>query len=99
MRSTVLLALLLALAGCDNEISEDSFEGKWPFTVSSGILKCENRLVIFSAGGVDYGINGSAKNAGYPEPHPIWKESDDSSVWPSVPMGDILRAGLKLCKN
>jgi hypothetical protein len=38
-------------------------DGVWPFTVPDGVLKCysEDSMVTFTAGGVEYGLNATAR--------------------------------------
>jgi hypothetical protein len=41
-------------------------DGVWPFTVPDGVLKCysEDSMVTFTAGGVEYGLNATARKFG-----------------------------------
>lgn len=79
-------------------ISKDTFRGEWPFTVDSGTLRCEPpQSVVFSTGGSDYGVNGSAMDAGYAPAQPIWKRSTDG-YGPRVYIGDVIDRGLALCR-
>ena len=80
-------------------IERASFAGTWPFTVDAGELRCEPPLsVVFRAGGEDYGVNGSARDAGYSNVTPIWLE-DPSGQTPRVYLGDVTDRGLKLCAS
>ena len=102
MRIFLVLLAALSVQGCDDpksiEISQQTFEGKWPFTVESGTLSCKQRFyVVFEANGKEYGINGSAKSKGYDHPRPIWREAPEGEPGPSVYIGDILDRGLELC--
>lgn len=40
--------------------------GVWPFTVADGVLKCysEDSMVTFTAGGIEYGLNATARRFG-----------------------------------
>lgn len=110
-----LLALsTVALVACggkpDNqlEITKESFPGDWALNVDSGVLKCENKAVSFTApDGTIYALNGfgqvySKKNElGW---QPITPESD---IWlnnPEMPgikisTSDMIEAGLALCEE
>jgi Protein of unknown function (DUF2511) len=78
-------------------ISKATFHGTWPFTVDAGTLRCEPpQSVVFSANGTDYGVNGSALDAGYKDAKPIWKK-DPTGLAPNVSIGDVIDRGLQLC--
>lgn len=79
-----------------SEVSADQV-APWPFTVSSGTLRCRNGiLVTFEAGGVEYALNGSAKTAGYPSVEPVWAE-DPQLPGLRVDIHPALLAGSALC--
>jgi len=68
----------------------------WPFTVKSGVLRCEGNAVTFTAGGVEYALNGSAIGRGFPQIYPVW--APDPSVDDlHVALGPALKEGLALC--
>lgn len=83
--------------------------GKWPFSVSRGILGCHMPpfpgAVTFNVDGTTYAVNGDAENQAaeehYEDINPIWLKE------PSRVGGEDLRAdiggmidlGLKLCKE
>lgn len=49
------------------EISKATWtNGAWPFTVPEGVLKCyaEDSMVTFTAAGIEYGLNATAKRFG-----------------------------------
>jgi hypothetical protein len=106
---TIGLTVLVPLAACGSgtsdsrseSISQDTFSGTWPFTVSSGELRCEGSdgfgSVIFSANGSEYGVNGTALDAGFQRINAIWKD-DPSGITPRVSISDVLEQGLALCK-
>ena len=95
----VLAAGLLALSACKGglEVTQSSYGDDWPFTVESGTLKCEKTsAAVFSANGVDYGLNGIASSHGYAELRPIWRDN------PSIPgtkvnIGDFIKLALDQC--
>ena len=71
----------------------------WPFTVESGVLKCrgtpENTMLVFSTGGTDYAVNGTAGQS-YPSSNPLRGRDPESEM----PIGNLLAlidATLKLC--
>jgi hypothetical protein len=108
MRWSALLACLAAalLASCGSSsaggqhsetISETSFDGTWPFKVSSGTLRCvpgDERVplgaVLFKVGDTNYAVNGAALNAGYPKPSPIRDRGHSR-------LGDVILEGTYLC--
>ena len=69
---------------------------KWPFTVSSGTLKCDRDAVIFVVGGRTYAVNGTAGSRGFTDIAPIWR---DNAAIPGtkIYIGVVLDPGLKLC--
>lgn len=100
---------ILLLAGCGSngiKITRSDYGDKWPFTVEEGVLSCRDtgrtvgttRMVeiTFTANGVTYGINGTAKgNDRYSDVDAIWATN------PSCPgtrkdIGPILDRGLAL---
>lgn len=71
---------------------------EWPFTVTSGRLKCEAGSVTFEpAGGPRYGVNGTAKSVGYPDVTPIWADDEDLGYGLKVDISQVLNRGLSLC--
>jgi hypothetical protein len=103
--SLALVALLVALSGCGTSkplhsetISQTDFNGTWPFSVSSGTLRCipDNRTpplgaVVFKAGGASYAINGAARDAGYLLPASLIRDGTHSRL------ADVLLEGTTLC--
>jgi len=82
-------------------ITADEYGDDWPFTVAAGTLACypsgagDGRLLVtFNTGdGVEYGINGSARSFGFPDP-------DETLVtdYPDLSgLGVIIERGLTLC--
>ena len=71
---------------------------EWPFTVASGRLKCEAGSVTFEpSGGPRYGVNGTAKSAGYPDVTPVWADDDELDYGLKVDISQVLNRGLSLC--
>lgn len=79
-------------------ISRADFGDEWPFSVSSGRLECRNGgEVVFTSGGVSYGINGTARGTGsYAEIDPIWLPDPEIEGY-NKSVGPVLDAGLELC--
>lgn len=89
--------------GTSKEISKRQYKELWPFTVDNGRLRCIEikvsslttiHAILFEANGKNYAINGTAKN---------WAEengySNSDEIWnSSVPIGQIIEDGLKLCE-
>lgn len=69
----------------------------WPFAVDAGELRCNELagrpLVTFAVDGIEYALNGAARDAGFPEL--------DTTVLPSWPdvsgLGPLIERGLELC--
>ena len=80
-RSTIAALALFASVGCSGGLGSDErlisrvdYGEDWPFTVEEGVLSCNLSEVVFTAGGVSYGINGSAMGSGnYAEVEAIWR--------------------------
>jgi hypothetical protein len=83
-------------------VTHTEFGAEWPFTVSAGTLHCyddplnERLYVTFSheaEPGVEYAINGSARDFGYPEL--------DKAMMPALPnragLTPLIERGLELC--
>lgn len=68
----------------------------WPFTVASGLLACEGGAVTFTAGGVEYGVNGTAQDLGYPGPDAIWAD-DPETPGLKVSISAVIDRGLQEC--
>lgn len=89
------------------EVSEATWhEGKWPFTVSHGILGCHvppfPGAVTFNVEGTTYAVNGDAENVAqeehYDNINPIWlKEGDREGERADI--GAMIERGLTLCKE
>ena len=71
----------------------------WPFAVDRVVLRCEGASgsgsVIVTAGGKEYGVNGTAQ-AEYPAFDPIWKKNPDVPGT-KVNISEVLDLGLALC--
>lgn len=83
----------------------------WPFTVDSGVLKCENGLYItFETGGKVYGINGAAVTNGGRNIEEIWAINEkqkkelmnlgvsEKNATSRIDISEVLDLGQKLCK-
>lgn len=68
----------------------------WPFTVSSGELKCDRNAVVFIARGQTYAVNGIATSMGHANIRPIWRNNEDGPG-PKINIGPVLTLGLTLC--
>ena len=109
MRKRNYLGLgFLLIAGCSAPnnavtITEAEFGKTWPFTVSSGILKCEksgkSESVTFTIpDGTTYGVNGAARDKGHPDPKPIWKPNPEIQG-ARINIGAIIDKGRTLCNK
>lgn len=70
----------------------------WPFTVDAGVLRCRTHTgVTFQpAGGVEYGLNGSAQAMGYPSPEVVWA-ADPAVAGLRLDLGPAIALGQALC--
>jgi hypothetical protein len=71
----------------------------WPFTVDSGTLRCRNSILVTfeSPDGTEYGLNGSARNVGYPGAEPIWAADPALGNGLKVDIGPMIAEGNALC--
>ncbi|MFF7411683.1 hypothetical protein [Streptomyces lydicus] len=71
---------------------------EWPFTVDVGTLRCRDGVsVTFEAGGTEYGVNGTAQDAGYPSVKPIWADDPELGHGLKVDISEVLDYGRGLC--
>ena len=68
----------------------------WPFTVSSGVIACDNGAVTFTAGGKKYALNGSAQANGLSPIDAVWA-MDPSHPSLNVSVDGAIKKGLALC--
>lgn len=77
-------------------VSEATWPGDWPFTVSEGVLMCASGRVTFASDRVQYGLNGDAMSAGgFEDVSLIWQDSDFPGV--KVSLRPMIEKGLTLC--
>jgi hypothetical protein len=71
---------------------------QWPFTVDVGTLRCRDGVsVTFEADGTEYGVNGTAQDAGYPSLKPIWADDPELGNGLKVDISEVLDYGRGLC--
>jgi hypothetical protein len=94
----------------EETVSKTTFSGTWPFTISSGRLRCKTvivdgikelpqHVVTFKANGTTYAVNGAAIGlmAG-DDIKAIWRKNHNAMAGgPRVSIGDVLDEGLNLC--
>jgi hypothetical protein len=86
----------------NKEISKLQYKELWPFTVDQGTLRCIQikvstltvHAIVFEANGKNYAINGTAKNWAKENGY----SNSDEILNSSVPIGQIIADGLKLCE-
>jgi hypothetical protein len=103
-------AVAIGIAGCGGNqqghketISAGSLR-PWPFTVSTGTLRCVPGNarpplgdVLFKPGNKNYGVNGAALHDGYPRPTPIRKRLPNAGPGHYVHLGHVIYEGTTLC--
>ena len=113
MKTLLLLPVLALCVSAtafaaSTKIAKTDLENYWPLTVDAGVLNCEYfpgnaklQLVTFTADGKTYALNGiargHAKNRGWSEIRPIWKENA-SIPGTKVDIGPLINRGISLCK-
>jgi hypothetical protein len=94
------LAIAAKDSGKDHtrDISRSDLGDSWPLTAESGVIECrDGNQIVFTSGGVTYGVNGIARsNHKYRDIMTIWAPD------PVIPglrknMQDLTDAGLALC--
>lgn len=91
-----------ALRSNQVRITKDEYGDDWPFTVSEGVLEGAGSgglgEVLFTADGVTYAVNGTAKQTGkYVDIEKIWAD-DPALEGLKKNIGPIVDRGLGLCK-
>jgi len=84
-------------------IRQEDYGDRWAFTVSDGILYCldpgdASPSVSFATDDETYALNGNAKDLGYPDITPIWRNNPTA---PSLKadLSPFIQQGLKLCRS
>jgi hypothetical protein len=79
-------------------ISKQELGKDYPFTVSEGELTCRNSLVLFTADGQTYAVNGTARTSKRFKPiDEIWAE-DPTIKGAKIDTGKVIEIGLELCR-
>lgn len=97
-----LLWLSVLVVGCGGNptrtpVSSAEYGEGWPFTLAQGTLECvtdgPRQIITLDAGnGIAYGLNGTAREAGFPDHRGILKpEKTSADVQP------LITKGLTLC--
>jgi hypothetical protein len=105
-RLIVAAALGVTLSACGGNppgqaVSRATMGEAWPLTVESGTLRCEPPgAVVFTAGGVEYAVNGlalgQAAQKGWRDIEEIWADNPDPML-PKMDISPLINAGLALC--
>lgn len=104
----VALCISASALAASSKISKADLKEDWPLVIDGGVLNCENlpgnaklQLVTFTVDGKTYALNGlassHAKNRGWSEIRPIWKEN---TAIPGTKVGieSLIGRGISLCK-
>lgn len=79
-------------------VSRADLGDAWPLTVKEGTLLCVDQAVVFSTGGVNYAVNGTAKGRasefGWRDIATIWA---DGSAGLKKDIGPLIERGLAQC--
>lgn len=99
----VFISIIVNIADKNSKIiSKESFGGNWPFSVDSGLLRCEHTYVhssvLFETNNKVYAVNDSAMAAKrYEDIDEIWL-GNTQPYSPKISIGPIIQEGLKLCE-
>lgn len=85
------------------EVTREEYGEDWPLTVDEAKVRCEGAMaVVVEADGETYALNGVARQAGYPNVDPIWRDHPDvpdgMDPW-KVNIGPLIDLGLELCED
>lgn len=81
-----------------NTLSRRQFGDSWPLRVEEGVVACDGMAVTFTANGVTYAVNGTAKSRKKYRPiEEIWIDSPKGRGL-KKDISPILDNGLKLCR-
>ena len=102
-----ILSMKVLAGGPSKYITSETFKGKWPLLVESGILSCQltpNRgvAVIFEdSRGKKYAVNGTATAFKYGKDiEPIWKPDPEYKEYGlKISISDLIEEGQKLCSR
>lgn len=84
-------------------VSQQDYGDKWPFTVENGFLSCVDEglklgvrisSVLFRTGNTVHGLNGTARDQGYPAPTSIRKTQSFGSVQPITRLPEAKRRSI-----
>lgn len=78
-------------------VERETWPGRWPFTVDSATLLCQNGRVTVVAGDQMYALNGTAKGAKLWPPFDVIWLDDPKFPGMKVNIGPMLDYGLGLC--
>lgn len=79
-----------------NVVTRDDYEPNWPFTISKGTVECQHEsrrsarvfVTLDTGSGIAYGLNGSAKDFGFPDSKAIMKpDATGADLQPFIKMG------------
>ncbi len=104
---TVAPLFVFWLAACTNSsgvtVTKQELGDKWPLTVDSAKLECRNSVspgmgaAIAHVNGKTYALNGLAKQKGYPDIRPVWRD-DPKIPGAKVSISPLIKRALDLCK-
>lgn len=81
----------------DGTISREMLGDEWPFTVDSGVVACDGDGVTFTADGITYAVNGTARGRGMGiDVQAIWAD-DPSPPGLKKDISPVINRGLELC--
>jgi hypothetical protein len=79
-------------------ISKQELGKDYPFTVTEGDLTCKSGLILFTANGQTYAVNGTAKTPKRYKPiDEIWAEHE-SIKGAKIDISKVIEMGLELCR-
>lgn len=85
-----------------NVVIKQDYEPNWPFTIDKGTVECQREslrsarvfITLDTGNGIAYGLNGSAKDFGFPDSRAIMKPGTTG-----VDLQPFIKMGLAICEK
>ena len=105
MRRMVFLVTCLVCSyvyAAEQQISADTFKGKWPFVTNKGVLSCmpgpggRGKVITFKTSAGVFAVNGTALSGGFADMEPMWLDNEEIPG-AKVSVRDVIDFGESLC--